>query len=411
MAQATEHLARQRPDASNRAPPTALQAGGKNALCLVRRCVLFLLAAAVLTACAGLARNPVALSDLQDPQVPGATNLRYWADEPPSNLGELNALMDRQRRASGRTGDYAILALSGGAEDGAYGAGLLTAWSESGTRPEFLVVTGVSTGALAAPFVFLGPEYDEALREFYGGIDPRRVYRPRSPFGIFPNASVYNSGPLRDTIAQNVTPDFLRRIAAEHQKGRRLLVQTVSLDAQRAVAWNMGEIAAIGSPEAADLFIDVLLASAAVPGAFPPVLIDVATPEGVRDELHVDGAVFSQATYLGRWGSNSASVSGRPTLYLLRNGKVDPEPNITRATLPAIVGRSLGTLLKAQGAAELEAGYKAARDSGTRFFVTWIGEDFDAPLKQRFDPDYMRALFEYGYTQFKAGRVWQTKPP
>ena len=58
-----------------------------------------------------------------------------------------------------------FLAISGGGDDGAFGAGLLAGWSARGDRPVFGLVTGVSTGALSAPFAFLGGEYDAKLKQ------------------------------------------------------------------------------------------------------------------------------------------------------------------------------------------------------------------------------------------------------
>ncbi|TCL09561.1 patatin-like phospholipase [Shimia isoporae] len=355
-------------------------------------------------------RDPISLADLDDPQVPNMQDVRFWGDTPPANISALNRDVDARRRAAGLGGAFNVLALSGGAENGAFSAGALKAWSESGSRPEFLVVTGVSTGALAAPFAYLGSDYDDDLRQFFGGLEPDSIFKVRSLFGVLPNASRYSSEPLRETIEAYITPEFLAAIAKQHERGRRLLVQTTSLDAQRAVIWDLGAIAASGAPNAPDLFRDVLLASSAMPAIFPPVLIEVETPDGVRDELHVDGGVISQSTSLNSW-RHSSQLAGRPTLYLIRNGKIAPEPNVTDANLLSIAERSLTTLTKNQGASELELGYKLARATNARYRVAWIGEDFTLPLAEPFDPEYMRALYSYGYDSFKSGDFWRSGPP
>ncbi|NOC43898.1 hypothetical protein GS605_01200 [Ruegeria sp. HKCCD7559] len=359
--------------------------------------------------CSSISRNPVDETDLKNPQVPGIEGARYWADVAPSNISELLEEAHRQRRASKLSSDY-TLTLSGGGEDGAFAAGILSAWSESGTRPEFMVVTGVSTGALAAPFAFLGSDYDFDLKELYGGLPPSRIFRGRFVTGILSGSSVKSSDPLKQLIETYITDDFLSQIAKEHRRGRRLLVQTVSLDAQRPVLWDLGAIANSNSPNAKKTFGDVLLASAAIPGVFPPVLIDVETEEGVRDELHVDGGVYSQTAYVPGWDIPRKYARGGK-LYAIRNGKVEPELRVTETGVFKVSARSLSTLIKAQGVDDLRLAYKLSLQRGAEYRATWIGADFDHPLSEPFDPEYMRALFDYGYLRFKSGNLWSDHPP
>ncbi|MFC3615135.1 patatin-like phospholipase family protein [Lutimaribacter marinistellae] len=364
-----------------------------------------------LACCGGVPRNAVDINDLQTVGIRGIEGARYWGDTAPDNYGELLAEVEEQRRASGLTGNYTTLSLSGGGEDGAFAAGILTAWSESGTRPEFLSVTGVSTGALAAPFAFLGSDYDDELRRLYGGLPPERIFEKRALTGILPNASALSSGPLERLIAEYVTPEFLAKIAAEHLRGRRLIVQSTSLDAQRPVSWDLGAIAASGAPNSVDVFRKALLASASIPVVFPPVLIEVETPLGQRDELHVDGGVVSQAFFFLGW-REGAGLTGRPTVYFIRNGSGSPEPKVTNASIPGIAARSISTLTKAQGTNDLLVGYKLTSAAGGTYRATWIGDDFTTERpEQRFDPEYMQALFEYGYLRFKLGNLWHRRPP
>lgn len=362
------------------------------------------------SACSGISREPVELSDLRKPQVPGIEDARYWADATPENLREVLAARERQRRASGLSGNHTTLTLSGGGENGAFAAGILTAWSESGTRPEFLTVTGVSTGALAAPFAFLGSEYDDELRRVYGGLESEEIFIFRGIFGILPNASITSADPLRRLLQEYVTDGFLARISKEHSRGRRLFVQSVSLDAQRPVLWDLGAVASSGAPNAKEVFQDILLASAAIPGVFPPVLIEVETASGVKDELHVDGSVYSQSAFVPRWRIPNV-VAGRPTLYAIRNGKVTPEADVTNPRIFTIMNRSLATLIKVQGASDLQVMYDLGKQSGSDYNATWIGPEFTYPLEKPFDPDYMQALFQYGYDRFKSGTLWSSEPP
>ncbi len=360
-------------------------------------------------ACSSISRTPVSATDLQNPQVPRIEGARYWADIAPANISELLETALRQRQASGVSSDY-TLTLSGGGEDGAFAAGILTAWSEAGSRPEFMAVTGVSTGALAAPFAFLGSNYDGELKNLYGGLPPSRIFRGRFVTGILSGASVKSSDPLRRLIESYITDDFLAKIANEHRRGRRLLVQSVSLDAQRPVLWDLGVIANSGAANAKKVFVDVLLASASIPGVFPPVLIDVETQDGVRDELHVDGGVYSQTAYVPGWDIPRKYARGGK-LYAIRNGKVEPELRVTKPGVFQVAARSLSTLIKAQGVDDLTIAYKLSLQRGAEYQAAWIGTDFDYPLAEPFDPEYMRALFDYGYQRFKSGTLWSDRPP
>ncbi|MCE8534643.1 patatin-like phospholipase family protein [Ruegeria pomeroyi] len=372
----------------------------------------FLLSLAILAlvACSGISRDPVSPGDLEDPQAPGIENARFWADQAPDNLVELLIERDRQRRAAGLVGRPVDLTLSGGSENGAFAAGVLAAWSDSGTRPEFWSVTGVSTGALAAPFAFLGTDYDDELRRMYGGLPPKKIYERRPLAAIFPNASLLSSGPLRRLVEEYITDDFLEKIAAQHRRGRRLVVQTVSLDAQRPVIWDLGAIADSGAPNAREVFQDALMASAAAPGVFPPVLVDVETTAGIRDELHVDGGVVSQTAYVPGWRIPSRFVRAS-TLYAIRNGKIDPETDIVEPGLLPIIKRSLDTIVKTQGAVDLDLIYLLGEGQGIAYNATWIDSDFDIELRQPFDREYMQALYEYGYNRFTSGTVWSNRPP
>jgi predicted acylesterase/phospholipase RssA len=268
------------------------------------RVAFVLVAAFALCACTTLPRNPVPL-DLLDsgvmPNIPNIPDARYWGDEPPANLDDIMAETAEQRRMSGVDSNAVMLALSGGADNGAFGAGLLNAWTEMGTRPEFTTVTGVSTGALSAPFAFLGSNYDDELLLMYGGFPRKSIFRLRSWGNILPKASVADTAPLAEVITQFVDEELLAAVAREHQRGRRLLVQTSHLDAQRPVIWDLGVIAASGAPNALDVFRKALLASAALPVAFPPVLFEVLVDGQIYDEMHVDGGVVSQATALTSW--------------------------------------------------------------------------------------------------------------
>ncbi len=382
------------------------------------RVVLVTLLALALGACSGPQRNPIPIDQISAATIPNLPDVRYWADTPPENLDAMLVEIEAQRRASGVDKEIVIVAISGGADNGAFGAGLMKAWSDLGTRPEFTVVTGVSTGALTAPFVFLGPDYDDQLAELFGGgYPPSAFFKKRSIFSIWPNASAVDSAPLFELIKKYGTADMLAKIAREHKRGRRLFVQTSHLDAQRAVIWDIGAIATSGAPNALDIFHKALLASASVPGAYPPVLFDVEVDGQQYQELHADGGVISQDTTLAMWqfdlrkSREERASSQRPSaLYLIRNGRVEPEPETTKYTILGLAGRAVSTLIKMQGVGDILEAYESTKISGADFRVTWIGRDFEAPYPGPFDPGYMKALYQYGYDLMIAGEAWENKP-
>jgi hypothetical protein len=374
--------------------------------------------AVALGACSGPGRNPIPVDQIATATIPNLPGVRYWAFTPPKRLDDLLLEIEAQRRASGLDKDIVTLALSGGADNGAFGAGLLKAWSDLGTRPEFTVVTGVSTGALTAPFAFLGPDYDDQLAElFAGGNPPSMYFKIRSIFSILSKVSAADSAPLFELIKKYGTADMLAKIAHEHKRGRRLFVQTSHLDAQSAVIWDIGAIATSGAPNALDIFHKVLLASASVPGAFPPVLFDVEVDGKMYDEIHADGGVISQDTTLSGWQydlrkfrDKHASDQRPSALYLVRNGRVEPEPETTKYSLIGLAGRSISTLIKVNGVGNIVTAYEAAEISGADFKVTWIGRDFAPPYPGPFDPVYMKALYKYGYDLMQDGEAWEDKP-
>ena len=238
-----------------------------------------------------------------------------------------------QWKAAGNKGPMPpanFLAISGGGENGAYGAGLLCGWSETGTRPEFKLVTGVSTGALTAPFAFLGPAYDQQLKDVYTTITAKDVLEERGIFAAIWNDAMADNAPLQNLVAKYVNADMLATIAAEHRKGRNLLIGTTNLDARRGVIWDIGKIAEYGTPEALELVRKILVASAAIPGAFPPMMIDVEANGTKYQEMHVDGGASAQVfVYPARLHvaeiSEAAGVERERHMYIIRNGRLDPD--------------------------------------------------------------------------------------
>jgi predicted patatin/cPLA2 family phospholipase len=312
-----------------------------------------------------------------------------------------------------------VLALSGGGMNGAFTVGVLNGWTASGTRPTFDVVTGISTGALIAPFAFLGPDYDAVPRRYYTEVRSADVYQLRPGLSwLWGGEALASSEPLARLIDQTIDADLLREVAKAHSTGRRLYVGTTNLDARRLVIWDMGAIAARGTPESLELFRKVMLASCSVPGFFPPVYLDVEIDGKRSTEMHVDGGVstvvFVRASMLGV--DESALRDGaRPLagsdLYVITAGKLYADPQCVAPEFRTIAGSSIESLLHAQTRNDLFRVYCLSLVTGMRFRLAAVPQEFEMGKGSlEFDPALMRRLFEAGYAAGKDGTAWREPP-
>ncbi|GJD30227.1 hypothetical protein PMNALOAF_1471 [Methylobacterium adhaesivum] len=374
------------------------------------RGVLALLVAGQLGACGSTPRIPYTASEAAVASVPGMDlSVRAYADASDKTFTEMAA------RPENKKVPFAYLALSGGGGDGAYGAGILNGWTESGKRPEFSLVSGVSTGALIAPFAFVGPEYDAVLKDIYtSGIASTLVQSP-SVTNILFGSGLFGDGRLRGLVRRYVTPELLAAVAAQHAKGRRLLVVTTNLDSQRAVIWNMGAIATNGGPTALDLFADVLTASASIPAVFPPQLLDVQAEGRAFQEMHVDGSVVTPVftlpqSFILRDGRFKAGA--KSDIYVIINGRLEPEFDLAQNNTLSIVERSFTTASRARSRATMATTYAFTRANGIGFNLTYIDESAPNTTAARgFDTSYMRGLYEAGYQAGRTGTFWHKNVP
>ena len=310
-----------------------------------------------------------------------------------------------------------FLAISGGGENGAYGAGLINGWTASGTRPEFKLVTGVSTGALSAPFAFLGPDWDDELRAVYTEISAADVLRSRGVFAALWSDAMADNAPLRATIAGYVDAAFLEAIAAESRKGRLLLIGTTNIDARRGVIWNIGKIAEQGGPGAVDLVIDLLVASAAIPGAFPPSMIDVTVDGVAYQEMHVDGGasaqvfVYPPSLHLQDLAKENDAPQRERHVWVIRNARLDPDWSDTERQVMSIAQRAISSLIQTQGVGDLYRIYATTQRDGVDFNLAYIPASFDLTPAEPFEQAFMRALYEVGYGDAEEGYAWQKAPP
>ena len=396
----------------------------EDALKITRRAALFGGAGLGLAACATPPRGPaVPIARTRDARVLGLPNERFffpWDGD--AFRTEVLAAQARARQIYGvpRRGQertIELLAISGGGENGAFGAGLLNGWTEAGNRPIFSLVTGVSTGALTAPFAFLGPRYDAALKSVYTDLTPKDVLEQRYLLSaaLFEDA-LADSAPLFRLISRYLTEEMLADIARAHERGRLLLIGTSDIDAQLPVAWNIGAIAASGHPEALNLFRRILLASASIPGAFPPVMIDVEAEGRAFQEMHVDGGAAMQvflypARLRLRALAGPAGQQRETTAWVIRNGRVDVAITDPPGGIFSIARRSAQTLLHFSSINDLDRIYLSTYRDRIGFRLQSIGPDFDTPRPRFFDNAYMRALFAYGEARGRDVTSWVTAPP
>ena len=291
-------------------------------------------------------RTPFTAAEDAAAVVPGMPEARFWAD----SAAEFNNALPS------KPGPWLIL--SSGGEDGAFGAGLLNGLNASGKRPEYSVVTGVSAGSLIAPFAFAGAAYDEALRDAFTKITSADVFE----VGATPESFV-DTWPLKDLLAKEITPALLADIAAQHRAGRRLFIITTDLDAQRSVVWNMGAIAAHGGDEALNLFRTVLLASSSIPGAFPPVLIDVEANGKRFAEMHVDGGVGGQFFVAPAALMSATSDYRLPAtqLYIVVNSGLQPDFEVVPRSTPSILAQSVGMAVQVDTRLMLDRAYRGGQ--------------------------------------------------
>jgi Patatin-like phospholipase len=341
------------------------------------------------------ARAPFTAADAAVAVIPGIPDARAWGDSE----------TDFARLLPTAGGPW--LAISGGGADGAYGGGVLAGWSAAGNRPEFAVVTGASIGALIAPYAFLGPSHDEDIHKSFTGTAAADIFEDRVT-----RDSLLDNWPLRRQIEQRVTVALLAEIAAEHARGRRLLIATTNLDTGRRVIWNMGAIAARGE-KGLKLFHDVLVASAAIPGFFSPVGIEVEANGKRFEELQSDGTITAPFFVVPDSMLSSASKSRLPfgELYVLVNARLAPEFSIPDHSVSGVLGRSISVALTAALRAELVLTFVGARRQGVDLRIAHLDPKFEFPAHGVFDGKYMQALYEFGVAAGRKGTAFSAALP
>ena len=389
------------------------------------RSLAVMFAVLLLTGCSAL-RHPVPLEAQNDPSIPGFTDIRFFplTDVEPMRKSIRQAFLtetsDNYQTLADGWCSYNYLAISGGGSDGAFGAGILNGWSAKGNRPKFKVVTGVSTGALIAPFAFLGSAYDPQIKEAYTTVNPSRIYAVRQLIAILWEESVADNKPLKELVNKYITANVLDAIAVEHAKGRRLYVASSNMDREEPVIWDMGAIASSRDPARLELFRSVLIASASIPALFPPALVKVRLDGQQYDELHCDGGVFFQSFFIGAIVDLPALIreahpdyKGRifQELYIIRNGSTTPARKQIPRGVRSISERAIMTLLKVSGINDLYRLFLSTEHDDVDFYFVALPADYVRSTDEEFNEAEMNRQFELGYRQGAAGVPWRRLPP
>jgi predicted patatin/cPLA2 family phospholipase len=386
--------------------------------------VVSLSASIAVSGCALPGRLPaLTVADSINARLLGISNSRFLLSQTEALTREF-ADSDRReiaaRRQEGLHGPLppgAMLAISGGGDDGAFGAGLLVGWTVHGDRPQFKAVTGVSTGALTAPFAFLGPQYDAQLKAAYTTTNAQKVFKRRGFLAALTSDATSDSAPLYDMVSRYLDDHMVEQIGAEYQKGRLLMIMTTNLDAGQPCIWNVGAIAASGQPGARALIIKILVASAAVPVAFPPVMFDVEVGGQHRQEMHADGGIVDQTFIYPpsidiREATDEVGAANRMRdAYVIRNGRLIPNSaNVRRRTL-SIARRAVSLMITTSGTNDMYRIYLTTTRDHVGYHLAYIPPEFNQPYKGPFDRTYMSNLFQFGFAEGIAGGEWQSKPP
>ncbi len=383
-------------------------------ICSVGILVLFL------QGCAAPKRNPVPENMVTRVRPLQMEKIRVFVD--PWNKKDMEAFFTSSltpllKKYAHTDATLTMLALSGGGDGGAFGAGLLNGWSTEGSRPQFDIVTGISTGALMSPFAFLGSAYDDSLRAVYTEISADNIYSIRSIREMISSRdALADSMPLAHLLTTYVDDQAIQHIGMEHQKGRRLFIGTTHLDSGQMIVWDMGAIALSGHPEAPELFRNILLASASIPIAFPPVYIQINTDTAHYDEMHVDGGLINQVFGIETLANILVKQrqSGQPInaqVFLIRNSAIKPKWEPAPRELVGIANRTVDIMINSQSLGDIFRNYVIAKMTGISFYYTGIPADFQTGQHDAFDTDYMNTLFDVGYQAGKTGSAWESQLP
>lgn len=388
--------------------------------------ILTVILLALSLGCAKQSRNPIPVDLMNRAEIPGMNNIRDFSGSFSETLQKDIELSIQQESKNGFTSQpsgqkvYKSLALSSGGAHGAFGAGLLVGWTAHGSRPDFKLITGISTGAIIAPFAFLGSEHDPGLEDLFTSTSTDTLVRFKGLKTLTSPESLGDSTPMLNRMQSIVDERFLAQVAKEHNRGKRLLIGTTNLDAGQLVVWNMGKIANSGHPKALELFHQIILASASIPGIFPPVLFDVEAEGQLYDEMHVDGGVKAQfflteaLTDLTKLSDDTFDAVTKTTkeIYVIRNGKLTADPRPVKRDIFDILKSTTDDMTITAVRDSLFRVYVFAEKTGSDFNYIGVPEDYTFIKTEEYaDEAEMIRLFNEGYRLAVNGPKWKKTLP
>ena len=319
-----------------------------------------------------------------------------------------------------------ILVISGGGDWGAFGAGFLKGWqkvpsSHPLAKPEFDLVTGVSTGTLIAPFAFLGDEQSiEEIVNMYR--NPKKDWVKQRGYLYFlpDNISFAEVPGLEREIRDHITVDMLRRIAKAGADGRLLLVNTTELDVGQPRVFDLvAEAQRVADSGQIERVHNIILASAGIPGAFPFRMID--------GELYVDGGVTGNIIYGGRIAEEDSLPAlwqkaypnhGDPKFrfWVIFNNQFRPVPKPVAPNWLAVIQRSLETSTRAATATAVRHLFAMAeisrlkRKADVEVRIVSIPSDWFPPVPAIFNKETMNNLADLGEKMGADPASWSSEP-
>ncbi len=365
--------------------------------------------------CSSPERNAAQESELMYPLA--TAGLRYWDGESTEitehNIEqEYQSILDSRARNNGVGSDIYHLALSGGGVNGAFSAGVLNAWTANGDRPEFDLVTGVSTGAIVSVFAYLGSDYDSTLKNYYTETPMSSLFQVKSIWSLLRGEAVLDTAGFEDQVRSYIDADIVKQLAEQRAKGRLLVIGTTNLDNEKMSLWDVGKIAQVGSDEAITLIQNIIIASSSVPGAFPAKSIVIDDGQQRFEELHVDGGVSRQVFLVPQWAYYNLPFERNPQhVFVIRNGLLKPHYQVTNNNLTDIGLRSISTIIRNQGIGDVEHIYHFAQHNQMSFRLAYIDNDFSKISDEAFTKEYMTSLYQYGYQKTRADSLWENVPP
>ncbi|GAD03824.1 hypothetical protein AALB_3904 [Agarivorans albus MKT 106] len=365
--------------------------------------------------CSSPERNAAQESELMYPLA--TAGLRYWDGESTEitehNIEqEYQSILDSRARNNGVGSDIYHLALSGGGVNGAFSAGVLNAWTANGDRPEFDLVTGVSTGAIVSVFAYLGSDYDSTLKNYYTETPMSSLFQVKSIWSLLRGEAVLDTAGFEDQVRSYIDADIVKQLAEQRAKGRLLVIGTTNLDNEKMSLWDVGKIAQVGSDEAITLIQNIIIASSSVPGAFPAKSIVIDDGQQRFEELHVDGGVSRQVFLVPQWAYYNLPFERNPQhVFVIRNGLLKPHYQVTNNNLTDIGLRSISTIIRNQGIGDVEHIYHFAQHNQMSFRLAYIDNDFSKISDEAFTKEYMTSLYQYGYQKTIADSLWENVPP